>query len=342
MTARTGAPGGPADNVRGDNRRLPGVPAIDAAAMPRRWRRFSRRADAGLTPIVPAATVPGRALILVVAIMSYLACLTVAGVGVVETAARDWSRDLNREVTIQIRPVDGVDMGTALDKAVSLAEATPGVGTARVLSADETRALLQPWLGTGLDLDSLPVPRLIAVDVRDPATADLAGLAAALGREVKGASLDDHSAWSAHMAAMAASAVAGGFAILVLMITAMVLCVVFATRAAMAANREVVSVLHFVGAENRFIAREFQHHFWMLGLKGGLAGGVLAIATFLALSLANRETASPGTDQAHALFGSFAIGWPGYAATLAITALAALLAAWTSRFAVHSYLKRLS
>ncbi|WP_334175438.1 ABC transporter permease [Pseudoxanthobacter sp.] len=335
------APQQPAPGAQA-GRRLPGVPALDPAAAAPKRRPFGRRSRAGLAPIVPAATVPGRALILVVAIMCYLACLTVAGVGIVEEAASDWSRDLNREVTIQIRPLDGVDMGAALDKAVSLAEGTPGIGTARVLSADETRALLQPWLGSGLDLEALPVPRLIAVDVSDPARADLAGLSAALSRDVRGASLDDHSVWSSHMAAMAASAVAAGFAILVLMMTAMVLCVVFATRAAMAANREVVEVLHFVGAENRFIAREFQHHFWMLGLKGGLAGGALALVTFLGLSLSGRSPASPAADQAHALFGTLSIGWPGYVATLAIAALAALLAAWTSRLAVHSHLRRLA
>lgn len=298
---------------------------------------------AASAPIVPAASVPGRALTLVVAIMSYLACLTIGAVTVVQGAATDWSRDLTREVTIQVRPVDGVDMGEALDRASSIASAAPGIGTVQVLSNDETRALLQPWLGSGLDLDALPVPRLISVQVADPAKADLAALGAEIAQRVKGASLDDHSAWSAHMAAMAASVVAGGLIVLALVMTAMMLCVVFATRAAMAANREVVEVLHFVGAESRFIAREFQRHFWRLGLRGGLFGGAMAVVTYLAIGFADRNGAgTPEADQAHALFGSLSVGWLGYLATVLVAAFAAFLAAATSRLAVQGHLSRLS
>ena len=66
-------------------------------------------------------------------------------------------------------------------------------------------------------------------------------------------------------------------AIVILVLVATGLAVAFATRGAMAGNREVVDVLHFVGADDDFIAREFQRRFFRLGLKGGLAGGGLAL-----------------------------------------------------------------
>ncbi len=61
---------------------------------------------------------------------------------------------------------------------------------------------------------------------------------------------------------------------------ATVLSVVFATRAAVATNRAVVEVLHFVGARDGFIAAQFQRHFLKVGTQGGLLGGLSAAALF--------------------------------------------------------------
>ncbi|WP_244316836.1 cell division protein FtsX [Pannonibacter tanglangensis] len=293
-------------------------------------------------PIVPPQSVAGRALTLVVAIMSFLACLTVGSVSVVWDAAQDWSNDLVREVTIQIRPADGVDMLQQIERAVTITERYEGIGTVRALSDEETRALLQPWLGSGLDLETLPVPRLVQVTVSDPSALKLADLKQEIEREVRGASLDDHSVWTSRLAAMAGAVVAVGFGILALVLFSMVLSVVFATRAAVAGNRDVVSVLHFVGAEDGFIAREFQRHFLVLGLRGGIAGGVIAVVCFLALEVFTRETAGhAGADQMSALFGPVAVSTPGYFGVVGVVFLVAVLTALTSGLAVKSQLARI-
>ncbi|MCW2308572.1 cell division protein FtsX [Rhodobium gokarnense] len=287
-------------------------------------------------PIVPPATVAGNALAIVIAIMSFLACLTIGAVTVVHDASRDWQGDIAREVTVQIRPVDGVDMTSQIEKAIAIAEGTPGIATAHALSDKETKALLEPWLGAGLDLDALPVPRLVRVELGDPVGADIPGLKKAIADSVPGGSLDDHSAWTRQLTAMAQTMVIGGFVILGLVLTAMVLSVVFATRAAMAGNRDVIEVLHLVGAEDGFIAGEFQRHFLLLGLKGGAAGGAAAIVTFAAVTLARRQ--APGTaafDQLEALLGQTGIGALGYVAALGVVFVVAILTALTSRLAVR-------
>lgn len=293
-------------------------------------------------PIVPPQAVAGRALTLVVAIMSFLACLTVGAVTVIHEAATDWSNDLVREVTIQIRPAQGLDMLREIDKAIEVAERQPGVGRVAALSDDQTRALLQPWLGAGLDLDTLPVPRLVQVAVDDVTAFDLGALRQAVSDEVAGASVDDHSNWTDRLAAMANAVVLAGIAILALVLGSMVLSVVFATRAAMAGNKDVVEVLHFVGAEDSFVAREFQRHFLLLGLKGGIAGGVCAIVVFVVLGLlADEATGFAAMEQAMALFGGASVGVAGYLGVLAIIFLVTILTAATSRLAVRAHLRRI-
>lgn len=300
--------------------------------------------DAKLRPsaaIVPPQSVAGRALTLVVAIMSFLACLTVGAVSVVWDAADAWQNDLVREITIQIRPTEGVDMLREIDKAVALVQEFPGIASVRALSDAETKSLLEPWLGEGLELDGLPVPRLIQISVGDPELLDLQQLRTAVSQQVTGASVDDHSIWTSRLSAMAGAVVAGGFAIMILVLGSMVLSVVFATQSAMAGNKDVVSVLHFVGAEDGFIAREFQRHFLLLGLKGGVSGGVAAILCFVIVDLLTRQSSGQaGSDQLSALFGSVSVSLPGYLGVLAVVFLVAILTALTSGLAVKAHLAK--
>lgn len=290
-------------------------------------------------PIVPASSMAGRSLIIVVAIMSFLACLTLGAVTLVREASLDWQADIVREITIQVRPTDGIDADAEAAKAAAIATATPGVGSARTLSPREDAQLLEPWLGSGLDMSDLPIPRLIVVELSSPDTVDLAALSSRLEKEVSGASLDDHRSWTDRLKAMANATVIIGFSILALVFVATVLSVVFATRGAMASNRDIVSVLYYVGADADFIAREFQRHFLILGLKGGLWGAAGATLLFLILSLLfGRPIATPEGDQVSALFGRFAIGPSGYLGAIVIALLIAIMTAITSRLTVFRHL----
>ena len=106
--------------------------------------------------------------------------------------------------------------------AVALASATPGVSGVRPYSKEESGRLLEPWLGSGLALDELPVPRMILVRITPGETPDLAPLRRQLAEQIPGSSLDDHRGWVDRMRAMARSAVAVGLAILAMVLFALV------------------------------------------------------------------------------------------------------------------------
>jgi cell division transport system permease protein len=285
----------------------------------------------GATTIVPKDSIAGNALTAVVAIMMFLAAVTSGGVAMVIGAASEWQSDISREMTIQIRPTSGNDIDAQVLKAESLARATPGVVEVRAYSKAQSDRLLEPWLG-GLSLDELPVPRMIAVRVGPRARLDVPALRQTLTAQVAGASLDDHRGWIDRMRRMAAAAVAGGIGIFGLVLAATVLSVAFATRGAMASNRPIVEVLHFVGAKEAYIAGQFQRHFLALGLKGGAIGGIAAMA-FLALAgpVSGLFVGSAGEAQATALFGAFTIGTAGYVMVGLEVILIAVITAFTSR-----------
>lgn len=292
------------------------------------------------TPLVPRNSISGRALVAVVAIMTFLASLTTGAVMLVGQAATEWQADVAREVTIQIIPAPGRDLDATVEKASAVARAFPGIGDVQAYSKEQSSKLLEPWLGSGLSLAELPVPRLIVVKIAPGAAPDIPQLQRMLAEQVPGATLDDHRGWIDRMRAMAGTAVAVGVGILLLMIAATMLSVTFATRGAMATNKPVIEVLHFVGAKNGFIAGHFQRHFLMLGLQGGIIGGGGAIVLFAFASAISRWFAgTAGGDQTAALFGSFSIGIAGYSAVIAQVVLIAVVTAVTSRQTVNRTLE---
>jgi cell division transport system permease protein len=297
-------------------------------------------APRGATSIVPKNSIAGRSLAAVVAIMTFLASLTTGAAILVVSGASGWQSDVGREVTIQVRPAPGRDLEAEVKKAADIARATAGVAEVQPYTKEESAKLVEPWLGSGLNLDELPIPRLIVVKIASGATPDLAALRKALAANVGGASLDDHRRWIARMRTMAGSAVAAGLGVLGLVLTVTILSVTFATRGAMATNRPIIEVLHYVGATDAFVADQFQRHFLLLGLKGGAIGGGAAILLFGCVEAASAWLAgTPSGDEAAALFGSFSIGVIGYLAILLQVAVMAVVTALVSRYTVNRTLE---
>jgi cell division transport system permease protein len=298
-----------------------------------RVMRLLSRSEA---PIVPKSSIAGRALVAVIAIMTFLASLTVGAVMLVRAAASEWQSEVAREITIQVRPIEGSDIEVEVGRAVAIARAFPGIVDVRPFSKAESGRLLEPWLGAGLAIDDLPVPRLIVLRVAPDAPANLPKLRQLLSDQVAGAHLDDHRAWMERMRAVANAAVAGGLGILLLMLIATVLSVVFTTRGAMATNRPIVEVLHFIGAKDGFIAGQFQRHFLVLGFEGGAIGGGAAIVLFALAGFARDWLpAAHPDDYFKLLFGTFSVGLEGYVAVFFQIVLIAVVTAATSRQTVN-------
>ncbi len=292
-------------------------------------------------PLVPPDSIASRALVVVIAIMTFLACLTAGGALLVADASRSWRSDIARQVTIEIKPRAGENTEAILAKAAEVAARTPGVIDAHALSKSESDAMLEPWLGQGVDLSQLPIPQLVIVNMAAPQAAQLDLLRDSLAKEVPQASLDDHRIWLSRLDTMADVIVAFASALFVLMIVALGTAIGFATRGAMAGTREVIEVLHFVGATDAYIATQFQTHFLRLGLRGALVGGSTAALLFAIASLLSiwwRHSA--GGEEISALFGAFALGAVGYIGIAIICAGIASLTGLLSRSIVFNHLRQ--
>lgn len=222
----------------------------------------------------------------IIAIMVYLASLALAGALVAGSTIERWNRGLMGSLTVQIMPGEGSDpKATSLrvDTAMALLLGTAGIAHAEVLSDARIARLLQPWLGSA-DLRELPLPILIDVHLDAGANLDLTSLAARLSEAVPGATLDDHQRWLGELVALGRSIELIASLVLVLIALTAAAVIVFGTRTALAIHHNVIEVMHLIGAQDSYVARQFQAHALAIALRGALMGLAAAVATLLAVA----------------------------------------------------------
>ena len=204
------------------------------------------------------------------AAMAFLAVFALALSLAVGSLAARWQASLDRTATVRLSaPEDQIDLQT---KAVLATLATtPGIASARAMTDDEQRALLAPWFGPDLPVDTLPLPRLIEI-TEDSTGYDGEGLRQRLAAEAPGAVLDDHTRWRRPLAVAATRLRLLGFMSIVLIGTATAAMITLAASAALAANAQVIRVLRLVGARDVYIARAFVRRFTLRALMGAAAG----------------------------------------------------------------------
>jgi cell division transport system permease protein len=294
--------------------------------------------------LVPAARYPVTALAVAIAVMSFLATLTLAGVLLVGKAAEGWRSAVGAEFTVQLRPGGaGDDIEARLAAVAEAARASPGVVAVRVLSLAETRALLEPWLGQGKILDDLPMPRLVALTVDPGAPPDVARLAAVVAAAAPGATLDTHRQWQGEVLRLAGLLEWLGNAVVAVIVAASAILVAVTARGAIDATRDTIEVLYLAGADDGFIVRTVALRLLAVALKAALAGFVAALAALALLAGADALGLDGRIPQA---VRTLALGGAGGALVSVLTltiAPAALVAvaAVTAHLAIGRILRQL-
>lgn len=291
---------------------------------PHRWRP---------APFLPERDERDGALIFVVAVLCFLACLTAMGVIAADRAAAGWTGQLTGEATVIVRPRGGETPDAAAARAAEALAGTAGVSEARALEPSKAYDLIRPWLGDVSDLEDLPVPRLVAVTLDGRHPADAAKLKAALAAQNVDATVDDHSVWIKDIRRAGGVVKALGAGIFVLIAAAAGAVVAFATRAGLAARRNVVQVLHLAGAEDGFIARLFQMRFARIAGLAGLLGAGAAAALGAGLRIAGGGGG---------LTPALPFAWTDILAVLPCPLIAAAVAAAAAQFTATRLIRDMS
>lgn len=297
---------------------------------------FRRRSD---LPLKDDAT--SRFLPWLVALMVFLSAVALAGVFVLNGLIDRWDRDVSGTLTVQIAPAGGTTVDSEnktndrVAAALTILSGTPGVVSARALDKQQLLRLLEPWLGQTDLLTDLPLPRLIDVTLDLDSKPDLQELSRTLARGVPGASLDDHRVWLSRLISLSRTIEWLAIAIVALIGAVTSATVVYATRTGMAVHHDVIEVLHLIGAQNDYVARQFADRAFTLGLKGGIVGLAGAIPALIAIGWAAGRMEG-------GFLPSLTLPPVGWAAVIVLPGAAAVLSMVAARLTVHRSIARMS
>jgi cell division transport system permease protein len=234
------------------------------------------------TPLLPLEDAREMALFFVVGALCFLAALATLSAKSTYGAARSWTAEVEGELTVSLPDADR----RGAEAARKLIESTDGIREARLLSKGEIDALLEPNFGSRGLPESLPLPQLIAVT----AEPDVEFIGPTLERRLTEAgfvnAVDEHADWAGDVRRMLAIARLVALTAVALLASTAVAVIAFATHAALLARRDIVDVLHLAGARDRYIAGLFERRFWLLGIRAGAVGALLALGAAAAMIFA--------------------------------------------------------
>lgn len=267
----------------------------------------------------------------------YLAAIAIAAMLALGGALQQWDRGLAGTMTVELPPNALSD--ATVNTVLKLLRGTQGITSAVPLDRAAEGKLLAPYLGTAVAPEELDLPRLIDVRVAAGGALDVNALRAKLAGAAPGSVLDDHQQWLDRLYALALSVEAAGLAIVAMVSAASVLTVVFTTRAGLAVHRDVIELLHMMGARDSYIARQFQREALRLGFVGGIGGLVLAAVTIWGLGHA-ADAVSIFGEKAALLPDLRLVAWQ-WSALVLLPIAAGIAAMVTARLTVLRALARL-
>jgi cell division transport system permease protein len=245
-------------------------------------RRISRMV--GLSGILSNRDT-GGAMPWIIAVMTCLAMLGLAAALSLAPAAASLSGQIAGRATIQIVEPDVTARRAAVAAVRDAVRDQPYVMDFRVVPEAELAGMASQWLGEGVRETGLPLPALIDVDLVPGDSADgIVRLQAAVRQSVPAARVIAHADWLGPVAGLIQTIGWLAAIIAFLLVIAAAAVAMVSARAALAAQRPTIEVLHMVGATDVQIARLFQRRTARDVSAGAALGGVVALAIILLIA----------------------------------------------------------
>lgn len=235
----------------------------------------------GADRVVPSTGVAARLTLLTSGCMAFLAIFAMSLALSAGRLADAWSGTLNNTATVRLID-DGGDLEGRIATLQRTLQTTPGIAAVRIVSAEEQRDLLRPWLGSDLPVDLLPLPGMVEITLAGDGP-DIDALNLRLQAEVPGAVWDDHEQWRRPLVVSARQLWLVTWISVGLITAVFAAMIVLAAQAALAANTQVVATLRLVGATDTYVARAFVRRFTLRAAIGAFCGTLLAVMVLLVL-----------------------------------------------------------
>lgn len=233
-------------------------------------------------PLLPSRPEQGRALLVVLLVMAFLAALALLFARGADRLETRWTAQLSQSSTVQLLISNEAQRTAQMEATRNILRAAIPEARLTALSREEAGALIQPWLGGGTLPPDLPIPGVIRID--SPVKLPIDTLERQFTEAGLKTVIDDHSRFSGQLKQTVGRLVGLGLGLVALIGLAATAVSMFATRAGLAAQRDIIHVLVQAGATDGFIARLFVGQAARRGLVGAAVGAVMAMIVWVFIS----------------------------------------------------------
>lgn len=195
-----------------------------------------------------------------------------------------------------IVPPQPETMEKDVENLLSYLRKQPIIESLKVLDKKEVTELLEPWLGDVAEMEELPLPTVAQATLKPDANGQIPSLTELqdkLTSLVAGTEIDAHETWVEKFARFTNAIQLLSYTAALFILTALAAMVVFTAKAALKLHRRTVALLHSIGADDPYIARQFQWNACGIALQGAIPGTLLGALLYGSLAFYAGSLESP-------------------------------------------------
>ena len=274
-------------------------------------------------------------LTVIVAVSVFLFAITLSGVLGINSMFENSRKQVVSNLTVQVLPLPNYEESKKdLLNIVSFLERYPDITEVSVLSDYEIRSLLEPWLGNNVDIELLPIPKLLDVKINTQKNFDYKELTVRLSEVSPQASINDHNLWLSRLLKFINSLKMLALTVLILVASGSVISIVYAAQTSLNVHKEIIQILHIMGATDKYIALNYVKQITTHSIIAGIIGTLIAIPAILIVgSMAKAIEAG--------IFNTVTFGLDSWFIILMLPLASAILVATTAYITVIKALRRM-
>ena len=215
-------------------------------------------------------------------LMTFVAALTLFASMSLSNIISHWNAVISGSLTIQQPTYDlnGVNRSeeaiNELENIKELLTQQSFVESFNVLDDTQMENLMAPWLGDLSQLNDLPIPYLIDVQLKKDASFSLDMLKSEINTVAPYAKIDSHRIWLSHLIDLVKGIQRSIFLIIVLLILTTAFTVIYTTRSTLLVQESTLSLLQLMGAKDFSIAFGVASNSFSKGFWGAVMGLLLS------------------------------------------------------------------
>ena len=229
----------------------------------------------------------------------YLFVIVLAMFMAINSMANNWEKDIMGSITVQITPVEDenkhIDKDKTqeeINKVLQFMENVSGVKQVSILDNATIEKLMTPWLGNKVDITALPIPHLLDVQVKDNADINYDEVTRGLHKITENASIDNHRLWLNKLIKFANSLKTLALSVLLMVGIIGSFSIYYSARTSLGINIASIEILHIIGAQDEYIAKQYAKIYGKIGFFAGIIGLMIAVPCIILIGRYGMSTGS--------------------------------------------------